>query len=152
MYKKIIVAFDDSDTSYYALQEAIKLTKEAKADLLIIHVVEENFLFHGGPSFDYGALKAVYREEGQRVLDKAKKVMASHSSIKFEAKLIELISSQGRIAEVIAEEAANWSADLLVLGTHGRRGFSRLFIGSVAENTVRIATTPVLLIRSPETS
>ena len=78
--------------------------------------------------------------------------MASHSSIKFEAKLIELISSQGRIAEVIAEEAANWSADLLVLGTHGRRGFSRLFIGSVAENTVRIATTPVLLIRSPETS
>ena len=53
-----------------------------------------------------------------------------------------------RIATAIVEEAAAWGADLIVIGTHGRRGFEHLVLGSVAEGVVRRATVPVLLIRS----
>ena len=52
-----------------------------------------------------------------------------------------------RVGELIAQEAANVNADLIVLGTHGRRGFSRLLLGSVAETVVRVAIPPVLLVR-----
>jgi nucleotide-binding universal stress UspA family protein len=48
---------------------------------------------------------------------------------------------------VLAEHAKGWPADLVVIGTHGRRGFHRLLLGSVAEGFVRVATMPVLLVR-----
>ncbi|EHL30059.1 universal stress protein [Legionella drancourtii] len=148
MYKRILVSVDGSDESKCALQEAVKLAKVEPTHLLIIHVLEENFMYHTGPGFDYNALIVAMRAEGERILDAAKKIASSNSSINVEIKLIELQSFQGRIAEVIVDEAKDWAADLIVLGTHGRRGVSRFFLGSVAENTVRIATTPVLLVKS----
>ena len=51
------------------------------------------------------------------------------------------------IYDVIEEEATQWPADLVVIGTHGRRGISRLLLGSVAEGLTRISTKPILLIR-----
>ena len=56
-------------------------------------------------------------------------------------------SEKKRVAEMILEAATRWDADLIVLGTHGRRGFERFLMGSVAENLVRIATTSLLLVR-----
>lgn len=147
IYKKILVAIDGSDTSKAALQEAIRLANDQKAALQILFVIEENFAFHGGPGFDFSQLIAIYKEKGQQVLNEAKKE-AEHASINIETKLIQLNPFQGRVAEIIADEAKAWSADLLVIGTHGRRGVSHLFLGSVAENVIRIATVPVLLIRS----
>jgi nucleotide-binding universal stress UspA family protein len=52
-----------------------------------------------------------------------------------------------RVAEMIADGARDWGADLVVIGTHGRRGFERMLVGSVAENLVRIAATSPLLVR-----
>ena len=62
-----------------------------------------------------------------------------------EIKLVE--SEQKHVAEMLADAAAEWKADLLILGTHGRRGMERYFVGSVAERVVRRATTSVLLVR-----
>lgn len=148
MYKRILVSVDGSDESKCALQEAVKLAKVEPAHVLVIHVLEENFMYHTGPGFDYGALITAMRTEGLQILNAAKRIISSDSSIHVEVKLVELQSFQGRVAEAIVEEAKDWAADLIVLGTHGRRGFSRLFLGSVAENAVRIATTPVLLVKS----
>jgi nucleotide-binding universal stress UspA family protein len=53
-----------------------------------------------------------------------------------------------RIASVIEGEARRWQADLIVIGTHGRSGLSRLLLGSVAEGVVRVASVPVLLVRA----
>ena len=75
--------------------------------------------------------------------------MAHQAHIKFENHLIETKPFEGRVAEKIIEESLVRPTDLLVIGTHGRRGFSRLFLGSVAENIIRIATLPVLLVRDP---
>jgi len=52
-----------------------------------------------------------------------------------------------RVSDAIEQEAESWHADLIVIGTHGRRGFRRLLLGSVAENLIRTSTKPVLLIR-----
>ena len=52
-----------------------------------------------------------------------------------------------RVPDVVVAEAKRWPADLIVAGTHGRRGLSHLFLGSVAEGIIRISTVPVLLIR-----
>ena len=150
IYKNIMLATDGSDVSNCALEEIIKLTKHQKTNVRLVHVVDESFVYYGGPGFDYPSLMASYREEGVHILEKAVQQLASQSSLHVDQRLLELKPFQGRIAEVIVEEAAEWPADLLVIGTHGRRGFSRFFLGSVAENIVRIATTPVLLIRGTE--
>ena len=64
-----------------------------------------------------------------------------------ETSLITIEDLDERIPEAIADDAEAWSADLIVNGTHGRRGLSRLFLGSIAEGVIRVATKPVLLIR-----
>jgi nucleotide-binding universal stress UspA family protein len=146
-YKHIMLAIDGSDASELALQEAIKLAQQQKAELRIIHIVDESYIYHGGPGFDYSSFIASIRNEGQRILDCAEETIRKHSQIKYESYLVELQPLQGRVAENIVAEANAWPADILVIGTHGRRGFSRLFLGSVAENIIRIATIPILLIR-----
>ena len=52
-----------------------------------------------------------------------------------------------RIAEQLIKEANDWGADLIIIGTHERRGFNHLLMGSVAESVIRIAQSPVLLVR-----
>ncbi|KTD69039.1 MULTISPECIES: universal stress protein [Legionella] len=147
MYKNIMLALDGSKISDSIVDEVIKLTKDQSANVRIIHVVDESFVHYGGPSFDYLSIIAGCREDGQKILDNAAQRIANQSSIKPETSILELKPFQGRVAEVIVDAAKEWPADLLIIGTHGRRGFSRLFLGSVAENVVRIATTPVLLVR-----
>ncbi len=148
MYKKILLAVDGSDASQPALQEAIQLANNQKALLRVIYVIDESFIYHGGPGYDYLSFIASCREEGQAILKRTSDYIKSQSKIKFETAILELKPFQGRIADVIVEEAQDWSADLLVIGTHGRRGFSHILMGSVAENVLRIATTPVLLLRA----
>jgi len=67
-------------------------------------------------------------------------------------KLIEIKRAGDRVTDMIAKEADNWPADLIVISTHGRRGFNHLLMGSVAEGVMRIATKPVLLIRGQQAS
>ncbi|WP_133137913.1 universal stress protein [Legionella rowbothamii] len=148
-YKKIMLAIDGSDTSNSAIEEVIKLIKSQDAELKIIHVVDESLIYYGGPGFDYSAYIEVLRNEGQDILNKAKQFIAEQVPIKVETELLELGQLQGgRIAELIVEATKEWPADLLVLGTHGRKGFSHFLLGSVAEHVMRIASTPVLLVRA----
>jgi nucleotide-binding universal stress UspA family protein len=150
-YKHILVAIDGSDVSNKALKEAIRLATDQKAHLHILHVVDEAFVYHGGPGFDYSQIMKAFKDEGQKILDSAATIVSKQSSIKFDTTLIELNPFQGRIAEVIITKAQDWPADLLVIGTHGRRGFSHLFLGSVAEHIIKLATMPVLLVRGETT-
>ena len=83
---------------------------------------------------------------GQAILHKAGTV-ANAAGIAVESGLIEIDTLGHRIPEMIAADADAWPADLIVIGTHGRRGLSHLLLGSVAEGVMRVATKPVLLIR-----
>ncbi|MFZ3018714.1 MAG: universal stress protein [Gallionella sp.] len=148
MYQRILVPIDGSETAERALREAIKLA-DGKAQLRLLHVVEEIYpLDAEGYAFvDYAALREVARSSGERLLAKAGET-ANQAGAKVETSLLE--AEGERVASVIDAEARNWPADLIVIGSHGRSGFSRLLFGSVAEGVVRGASVPVLLVRSAE--
>lgn len=146
MYKHMLVAVDGSETSNLAFQEALKLAKDQKATLLLIHVADEYFNTTGEAVFDYAKYETAIRFQGQTILNNLKK-KAQEAGINVETKLIEIVEYNPRISDKIVEESIAAKADLIVIGTHGRRGFTHLIMGSVAEGVIRAATIPVLLIR-----
>jgi len=145
MYKSILVAIDGSPTSELALNEAIQLAKVTGGRLRIVNAVDEvNFNWMEYPNLTeiWDALVA----GGRALLAKAAST-AAEAGIKADTRLIEMDRVGDRIPEALAREADDWPADLIVVGTHGRRGLSHMFLGSVAEGIVRVASQPVLLIR-----
>ena len=145
-YKRILVAVDGSVASNNGLREAIRLAKAEGARLSILHVVNDYVVIAsmGGvaPPRDLGPL---LRESGERILARAT-ALAAKQRIKPVVVLREVLS--GPAAESIVREAKKQRADLIVLGTHGRRGVGRLMLGSDAEQVVRSAPVPVLLVRA----
>jgi nucleotide-binding universal stress UspA family protein len=148
-YKRIMVAVDGSATSDLALNEAILLTKAFHSQLCIIHVVQEFPPYGVEWGFDLNRFQEILRNDGQAILDKAKKIV-ENEGVSAEIQLIEIFNALERISEKIVEVAGLWKADLLVIGTHGRRGFNRLILGSVAEETIRLSQIPIHLIRAKE--
>ena len=134
MFKHILLAVDGSGTSNLALIEAAELAREQQADLRIIHVVDAVMLDMYTPVDMYTPINAYtpiameeYREalrkSGQKILASAK-AAAEKAGIQAETKLLEIETAGHRIAELVAEEAKDWPADLIVIGTHGRRGLA----------------------------
>lgn len=146
MFKRILVAVDGSGTAELALQEAIKLAKELQARLRIVHVVDFVNINLGEEFPNPSEISDAMIKSGQEILRKAETV-ARGAGILVETRLLEIDTLGHRIPEMIAADAEAWPADLIVICTHGRRGLSHLFLGSVAEGVVRVATKPVLLIR-----
>jgi len=146
MYRRILVPVDGSAASLKGLDEALKLAKSLEAKVKLVHVVNE-LIFDSGymPALDYGTVIASLREAGKKVLAAAEAV-ARERGASVEAELIEQVG--GHAADVIVRVAKQWSADLIVMGTHGRRGLRRLALGSDAELVLRSSTVPVLLVRS----
>jgi nucleotide-binding universal stress UspA family protein len=148
MHQRIFIAIDTSTTAQKALEEAIGLANALGARLCIATAIDEGPLDqHGmglGSYIDIDKVKQQMHESGNALLDQAQAKAAAAGCVA-ERKLIE--SAQRRVAEMIADAASQWQADLIVIGTHGRRGFERMLMGSVAENLVRIATTSLLLVR-----
>lgn len=148
MYKKILVPVDGSDASRVGLEEAIKLAKGLQATVRLIHGVNEMFM----PSINFSGMYVddfikSLRESGNAVLESAK-ASASKMGVEPETVLVEALGN--RASDLIIEQAKEWGADLIVMGTHGRRGLRRLALGSDAEHVLREATVPVLLVRSAE--
>lgn len=146
MYQRILVPIDGSKTSERALREAIKLA-DSKARLRLVYVLEEIYPLdaEGYAFIDYAALQEAVRHTGERTLAQAAEAVR-RSGIEAETALLD--ANGERIASVIEGEAQHWQADLIVIGTHGRSGLSRMLLGSVAEGVVRVASVPVLLVRA----
>lgn len=146
MYQHILAAVDGSDTADLALREAVKLAKEQQAKLRLVHVADEVVLEQYR---EFESLEELYepvRRAGLKVLERTR-ALAREGGVEAETRLLEIETFGHRISDMIAEEAKAWPADLIVIGTHGRRGVRHLLLGSVAEGVVRCATVPVLLIR-----
>ena len=146
MYKHILVAVDGSDTSNIALQEAIRLAKDQKAALRLIHVVDEVAAYMDLELPDQLAnYQKAIRKRGQKIVSTCVAVVRE-AGLKADTKVKLIDTLDQRIYDAIEEEAKKWPADLIVIGTHGRRGLRRLMLGSVAEGLARVATLPVLLV------
>lgn len=146
MYTRILVPVDGSPTSDRGLQEAVKLATLTGAQLRLIHVIDQYIYATGMDGFALsGDLFLILRQSGEQML-KACKARVEAAGVPVDTNLIESMS--GRVSDLVVAEAKNWKADLIVIGTHGRRGVGRVFMGSDAEQIVRLAASPVLLVRA----
>ncbi|MCB1894762.1 MAG: universal stress protein [Zoogloeaceae bacterium] len=146
MYNHIIVAVDDSATSAIGLDKAIELARLNGARLEIVHAVDESVFAHiiGASSVDRTAALDALVTEGQECLDRAI-ATAEEQGQHVESHL--LSSETQHVADQIADHVAHTGADLLVVGSHGRRGFQHLLLGSVAEKLMRKVSVSVLIVR-----
>jgi nucleotide-binding universal stress UspA family protein len=151
MYKRILVSIDGSATSGKALRAAIGLAgyPGRQCTMRLVHVLDEMAYLagydpYGGQS---GGLIKIMRETGAKVLAEDLAIVKA-AGIEADTVLIDKFGA--RLAEAVAEEATTWQADLIVVGTHGRRSVSRLLLGSGAEQIIRLAPVPVLVVRGQE--
>ena len=145
MYGKILVPVDGSETSTRGLSEAIKIAKAQGSRLRLVHIVNE-YIFDVTYCAGFFPQKLIDSlvKTGKSVLDAAESA-AKKEGVKVDSVLIESIG--GVAADLILAQAKTWQPDLIVMGTHGRRGVARFALGSDAEQLVRAATVPVLLVR-----
>ena len=146
MYQRILVAVDGSSTSDRVLQEAIRLARDQRAALHIVHVVDMVPLLWDVEFTDIEAIQRALRQAGRTLVDRAREA-AKSAGIEAEAQLAEIGTPGQRVAGRIVQAATAWPADLLVIGNHGRRGLDHLLLGSIAEGVAHLAPMPVLLVR-----
>ena len=150
MYQRILVPIDGSTPSNQGLDEAIKLALLTGARLRLIHVLASQIYATGfGVYGDYsGDLIFRMEEAGKQVLEDGK-TRATAANLEVDSLLIDGLGM--RVSEAVIQQTKLWGADLIVIGTHGRRGVNRLLLGSDAEQIMRLAPVPVLLVRGLET-
>jgi nucleotide-binding universal stress UspA family protein len=136
--RKVLFPTDFSDTGRHALELATSLARDGGGSLVIIHVEEPPLAYGGGELF---YVEEVDREELKR---KLASVVPTDAAVPCTHKLL-----VGDPADAIIQVAETEEVDLIVMGTHGRRGLTRLLMGSVAEAVVRRATCPVLTVKQP---
>jgi len=147
MYKRILVPVDGSETSNRALVAALQMARDNGGRVRLLHVIDELAYLSG---FEYsGQVLEAARKGGAQALEEAAAIAAS-SGVPADTRLVEMAGQ--RLGEVVADEARSWEADLVAIGTHGRRGVSRVLLGSGAEQVLRLAPVPVLAVRTPETA
>ena len=147
MYKQILVAVDGSGTSSLALKEAINLAKDQHASLRLVHALDLGQAYSEARSSDAPAYQQALEATSRKVIEDCSAVVRD-AGVQFDAKMPAVDRRGQHVCDVIDAEAKQWPADLVVIGTHGRRGIPRLFLGSVAEGLARISSKPLLLVRS----
>jgi nucleotide-binding universal stress UspA family protein len=148
MYQRILVPLDGSATAERGLREAIALASALKARLCLLHVLDDfPMRVEMSSTIGYDETLGRMRQYGQDLLARAKQA-AAEAGVPADILMREIM--QFRIADAIIDEARKADCDLIVMGTHGRRGFHRLAMGSEAELVVRMSPLPVLLVRQEE--
>jgi len=146
MYKKILVAIDGSEVGDAAFESAMQLAKAENAELFALYVIEYPKLYIPDASgYDPAPIYDALTEEGARITQQTGDRMKANG-INGKSGVVDNFFTGNTTAEQIEHTADTFGADLVVLGTHGRSGFKRLMLGSVAEAVTRMSTRPVLLV------
>lgn len=146
MFKRILVPVDGSETSTKALVGALQLAREGDGQVRIMHVVEGLTPMAMDP---YGAawtgdMLDALKKAGEQILNDALDI-ARAAGVPADTELFNNFGE--RLADAVVDAASRFNADLVVVGTHGRRGIPRFLLGSGAEEIVRMTPVPVLVMR-----
>jgi len=147
VYQRILVPIDGSATSERGLKEAIAIARLSGGAIRLLHVLDELVFttgFEAGATYLNTVLPQL-RQRSERILAAGRERSVA-AGVAADTLCAECFAR--RTSDVIVEQATAWPADLIVLGTHGRRGVTRLMLGSDAEQVLRMASVPVLLVRS----
>ena len=148
LYHRILVPLDGSATAERGLREAIGLGGDQAATLHLLHVMDDYPMSAvRAPVIGFQDTLDGLRRHGDALLAKARR-LAAEAGVAAQTSLRE--ATLETVAETIIDEARTTACDLIVMGTHGRRGVSRLTMGSEAEAVARTSPVPVLLVRQPE--
>jgi len=141
MYERILVPVDGSAPSTAGISEAVKIARLSKGSIRLVHVVNEIQAIQGG-CYSAELRDSLFAQAENLVADA--KVTVEKQGLNADTAVIDALG--GPTGEVIVAYATEWKADLIVIGTHGRRGLARLVLGSDAEYVVRTASIPVVLV------
>ncbi|CAM3615446.1 Universal stress protein [Bordetella sputigena] len=144
MYRKIMVAVDGSKIARAAVEHAARLAASERATLYAICVAEYPTAYYTSLVYDPSAVSDAVEADARKVLDDVTAAVAK-TGVVVESHLIDGSEVDDTVAERLLQAARDINADLVVLGTHGRRGVRRVLLGSVAEAFIRISDRPVLL-------
>jgi len=145
MYSKILVAVDGGEASNRAVTEAVALARALNAEIRLIHVVDATLLTSATGAVSSGPFVEALRRAGTTLLHDSAAV-ATAAGVRVDTMLPEYWGAS--VGECVVQNALQCGAELIVCGTHGRRGLRRLLMGSDAEYIVRHASIPVLLVRA----
>ena len=138
MYKNIVLAYDGSKYSNKALQEAIKIAKSSDGSLLILSIVDITDEFES-------EAPGLTDKMTQRLLTMAQKALEKAVAAEVKAKIEVHV---GDAYEMIVEVAKKKKADIIVMGSHGRTGLTRLLMGSVTSRVIGHAPCSVLVVKA----
>jgi nucleotide-binding universal stress UspA family protein len=144
---KILLAIDDSKFSEAAIESIIRQAKPQKTEVRVLHVIEAIPIYPDGQAWGYGP-------EASQVLEEQRKeaeglVARAGKTLREKNFKVMTAIEEGNPKEVIIDSAAEWQADLIVVGSHGRKGLDRFFMGSVSEAVARHARCSVQIVRLP---
>ncbi|AZG16886.1 MULTISPECIES: universal stress protein [Cupriavidus] len=146
MYERILVAVDGGPSSELAIAQAVGLAKQLQAEVKVLFVVDDSELFFEHAYIDPTEIVNGMVHVGQKALAAASRRF-ENAGVRCLTALAEKPVSPGNISGTIVSHADQWQADLIVMGTHGRRGMRRVIMGSVSEGVISKSAKPVLLIR-----
>jgi len=143
--RRILYATDFSKASARALDEAVGLAKQNHAELLVVHVIEPAGQYAAGEDFSgaelYMKIEEAAEQQAQRSMQK---LLRKLQQARVKAKSLLL---KGIAYEQIVKAAKSRKANMIVIGTHGRTGLSKLVMGSVAGKVISLASCPVVVVR-----
>ena len=142
MYKRILVPFDDSEGSRKALETAVELTRARSGTIRLVHYLDD-VTYPDAYGYSVPIIETVH----QAALDMLEAVTSRTKAMGATVENHLLLGAGKRLGQCVAEEARAWEADLVVLGSHGRKGFERVLLGSGAEQIVRESPVAALVVR-----
>lgn len=142
VYRRILVPIDGSPASARSVEEAVRLARPMNGRVRLLHVIDE-----------LSVALAVHGRDGVEQLraDAARLLARDAEHVRREGVEVDTVlhdASDGSVAGLVADEARRWRADLIVAGTHGRRGLGSVLLGSSAERIVRGSSVPVMLVHA----
>lgn len=144
MFKHILVPVDGSETSLLAVSKAAEMAKAFASEVTAVYVLDPYPFTGVGADFAYGQAQylSAATAEANKALEEVNKVMADAG-----VPVKTLVGEGHAVHEGIARVVESIGADLVVMGSHGRRGFEKLVLGSVAQRVLQTVHVPVLVVR-----
>ena len=151
MYKHLVVAIDGSNTSLKALRHAVEIADKTGSKITLVNIANPTEYMALAPEFlQEDSYEATALANAENVLNKAEALAKSLGATEIQRHITVSVKGARDMAQQLVDYAAQNSADLLVLGTHGRTGLMHLLMGSFAETVMRESHLPLLIIRSQQ--
>lgn len=142
-FEKVLIAVDEDPIAAHAAEVGMDLAHSLRAQVALVHAIDPSSIYTPEAGMPADEFDLAAERDGTRLMsDFRARLPAGTNALEFIAR--------GRAGPEIAKAATEWGADLIVIGSHGRRGITRALVGSVAEAVMRHAPCPVLVVRAKE--